>query len=335
MSKKSYLQYAVAAAFAVASAASNVAFAQVTEKEAIGKTGANDTPALAEQLDIPSGSVEVWGVIGTASTGAAALADVDFYSFDAGPGSVVTIDIDNGQKAPGMGRSVDTLIGVFDSSLKLLQSNDDVSKTTPVDTGSLGSPNAGVQGRFDAYLPDVLLAKGGRYYVGVTSGGSKNGVPRNFVDGGGLNFSLTSPSNGMYKLLISGKILPNVQPIDISIKPGSGDKAPVNPKSRGNIPVALLSSADFDALKVDATVDSLTFGGTGDEKSLIRCNKNGEDVDGDGRLDLVCHFDNQAANLTPGALEAHLKGQWQKAPAQMMPIEGHGSITIVGAEPKE
>lgn len=317
MSKKSCLQVAVAAAFAVATSA---AFA-VDEAEP------NDPISSAQRLDIPSGSVEVLGSIGTTIVGAAATADVDFYYFDAGPGSVVTIDIDNGIKATGGGRSVDTVVAVFDSQFRVLQQNDDVLSGVPLDEGSRVT-----NGRFDAYLPNVLLSKGGRYYVGVTHSCIVSRVSRTFGNGGTLSFPcpLTGTMvNGSYKLNITG-VLPNVQLIDIAIKPGSGDSAPVNPKSRGNIPVALLSSADFDALKVDTSIDALTFGGTGDERSLLRCNTKGEDVNGDGMLDLVCHFDNAVANFTPGALEAHLKGRWEKGA-----IEGKGFVRIVGAEPKE
>ena len=42
---------------------------------------------------------------------------------------------------------------------------------------------------------------------------------------------------------------------------------------------------------------SLTFGHSGDEKSLAFCDPGGQDVNGDGLPDLVCHFDNQLAAL--------------------------------------
>ena len=76
--------------------------------------------------------------------------------------------------------------------------------------------------------------------------------------------------------------------ITIDIKPGEGP-APINTKSKGKIPVAILSSPTFDAVnQVDQT--SLTFGHTGNEKSLAFCS-GPQDVNGDGLLDLVCHFD--------------------------------------------
>ena len=36
---------------------------------------------------------------------------------------------------------------------------------------------------------------------------------------------------------------------------------------------------------------TLRFGATGEEASLVRCGLAGEDVNGDGLRDLVCHFD--------------------------------------------
>jgi hypothetical protein len=85
---------------------------------------------------------------------------------------------------------------------------------------------------------------------------------------------------------------------DISIKPGSGPISPINPHSRGTIPVAILSTSGFNAVtQVDTT--TLTFGETGTEHSLAFCNAGGEDVNGDGLPDLVCHFDTQSTGFRP------------------------------------
>jgi hypothetical protein len=61
----------------------------------------------------------------------------------------------------------------------------------------------------------------------------------------------------------------------------------INPSTRGATPVAILSAATFNA-PAEINVATLTFGRTGDEHSLIFCNP-GEDVNGDGLPDLVCH----------------------------------------------
>lgn len=76
--------------------------------------------------------------------------------------------------------------------------------------------------------------------------------------------------------------------MQIDIKPGSLPNS-INPRSQGLIPVAILSSASFDAPTV-VNKSSVKFGRTGNEASLAFCNASGEDVNVDGLLDLVCHF---------------------------------------------
>jgi hypothetical protein len=77
--------------------------------------------------------------------------------------------------------------------------------------------------------------------------------------------------------------------IKIDIKPGS-DPNPINPFSRGVIPVAILTTEDFDALTVDA--DSVLFGPDEAEKRHKQAHV--EDVDGGDRHSAwryrgVCH----------------------------------------------
>lgn len=95
--------------------------------------------------------------------------------------------------------------------------------------------------------------------------------------------------------------------VGIDIKPES-DNNTINRSSRGSVPVAVLSADDFDAVEhVDAS--TLAFGRTGLERSLNRCGRGGEDVNGDGNLDLVCHFDIRHTELRVGDLEATLTGR--------------------------
>ena len=111
--------------------------------------------------------------------------------------------------------------------------------------------------------------------------------------------------------------------VDIDIKPGSFPNS-INSNSRGRIPVAILSTADFDApSEVDKA--SVTFGRTGDEDSLAKCNKSAEDVNADGLLDQVCHFKTQATGFQAGDTEGILKGQTVDG----LPIEGRDSARIV------
>jgi hypothetical protein len=110
--------------------------------------------------------------------------------------------------------------------------------------------------------------------------------------------------------------------MNIDIKPGATSIARINPKSRGNIPVALLSSATFDALKVDP--GSVRFGPNGNDATALRCGKGGEDVNNDGRLDLVCHFDTQAANFDPSDEEGIVTGTIGD-----MQFEGRGDLKVI------
>ena len=99
-----------------------------------------------------------------------------------------------------------------------------------------------------------------------------------------------------------------VRQVDISIKPDADPPVPINPRSHGTIPVAILSSASFNAV-TSVDTSSLTFGQTGDEKSLAFCNTGGEDVNGDGLLDLVCHFFTHLTGFQSGDTLGILKGK--------------------------
>jgi hypothetical protein len=111
--------------------------------------------------------------------------------------------------------------------------------------------------------------------------------------------------------------------MDLDIKPRSFPNS-ISTKSRGRIPVAILSSPTFDAsAEVDKT--SLTFGRTGDEASLAFCTNSSEDVNDDGLVDVVCHFYNQATGFQRGDTEGVLKGVTQGG----RPFEGLDSVRIV------
>jgi hypothetical protein len=117
--------------------------------------------------------------------------------------------------------------------------------------------------------------------------------------------------------------LPTTIQLQIDIKPGSLLNN-VNPKSNGKIPIAILSTDDFDApSQVD--LNSLTFGETGDEQSLAFCNHKGEDINGDQLKDLICHFYTQDTGFQCGDTEGVLKGMTMDG----TPIEGSDFVKIV------
>jgi hypothetical protein len=94
-------------------------------------------------------------------------------------------------------------------------------------------------------------------------------------------------------------------PVGIDIRPGTALNNISLSRDR-NIPVAIFSTAAFDAPNmVDKT--SLTFGHTGSETSLTTCDAP-TDVNGDGRLDLVCHFTIKLSGFVMGDTQGFLKG---------------------------
>ena len=90
--------------------------------------------------------------------------------------------------------------------------------------------------------------------------------------------------------------------IEIDIKPGS-DPSSINPDSKGVIPVAILTTAGFDAASVNAT--TVSFGP--DEASPVHYAL--EDVDDDGDTDMILHFKTQETGITAGDTEATLMGK--------------------------
>jgi len=105
-------------------------------------------------------------------------------------------------------------------------------------------------------------------------------------------------------------------PVDIDIRPGSYPNS-INLKSRGVIPVALLSTEDFDASTVDAV--TVVFAGASQIHHAV------EDLDRDGDDDLILHFKTQETNLASGDTEACLTGQTRDG----MPIQGCDSVRTV------
>jgi hypothetical protein len=99
--------------------------------------------------------------------------------------------------------------------------------------------------------------------------------------------------------------------VAIDIKPGS-DPNSINPRSKGVIPVAILSTntAEDDAPDFDATqVDALTveFGPYGAVESHGQGHV--EDVDGDGDPDMVFHFNTRETGIVCGDADATLTGE--------------------------
>lgn len=121
--------------------------------------------------------------------------------------------------------------------------------------------------------------------------------------------------------------------VEINIKPSSNPNA-INCKSRGGTPVAILTTDDFDATTVDPS--SLRFGkptkvAAGDGAEFIHKGGHTEDVDDDGDMDFVGHFDTQDTGFTADDTEGWLVGKSKDGRR----IMGMDSVKIVGKCPDE
>jgi hypothetical protein len=143
----------------------------------------------------------------------------------------------------------------------------------------------------------------------------KNGISH-------VTWSERDNSNNNYKIFYASNTKPGVE-IQIDIKPGSYPNI-INPRSKGKIPVAILSSMDFDAT-TEMDTESLTFGPTGGEESLNFCNRSTDDVNNDGYDDVVCHFYTKMTGFECGDEEGIMIGEMVDG----TPFEGSDSVRIV------
>ena len=109
--------------------------------------------------------------------------------------------------------------------------------------------------------------------------------------------------------------------VAIDIKPGS-DKNPINLKSKGTTPVAILASEDFDPQSVD--VSTVTLAGAPVAQHKGRYQASMEDANGDGQADLLVHV---VTNLMAcEGSEAALTGLTYDGKA----MEGKDTVMLVG-----
>jgi hypothetical protein len=109
----------------------------------------------------------------------------------------------------------------------------------------------------------------------------------------------------------------------IDAKPGDFPNS-INPRSKGVIPVAIRTTATFDAATVDPA--TVRFGRTGTEASAVHSAF--EDVNGDGKHDLILHFETQKTGIRCGDTSVVLMGQTLGGQA----IQGSDSVQTVGCK---
>lgn len=112
--------------------------------------------------------------------------------------------------------------------------------------------------------------------------------------------------------------------IPTDVKPGS-DPSSVNVSKEGIVPVAILSTPEFDAL-TEVVRSSVRFGATGFEPSLVGCGADAEDRNGDGFDDLVCRFTVALTGLTCSSTTAYTTGLLVDG----TPFESQDPVNTVG-----
>jgi hypothetical protein len=123
------------------------------------------------------------------------------------------------------------------------------------------------------------------------------------------------------ELARGGVEVPDRMTVTIDIKPGTFQN-PINPKSNGVIPVAILTMPTFDATTVDPS--SVQFG----PNLAVPVSSRLEDVDGDGSPDMFLQFRTQETGISCGDTVASLIGQTNRG----REIEGSDSIETVGCK---
>ena len=117
------------------------------------------------------------------------------------------------------------------------------------------------------------------------------------------------------EITLNGDPLQNAEVV-IDIKPGSFPNS-INLKSKGVVPVAILTGEGFNTMLVDP--ETLEFAGA----AVLRWAH--EDVDHDGDVDLICHFKTPELDLDEDSTSACLQGELLDG----TPISGCDSVRIV------
>ena len=111
--------------------------------------------------------------------------------------------------------------------------------------------------------------------------------------------------------------------VSIDVKPGDTPTT-IEPGRQGMIPIAILSTAQFDASTVDAS--TIRIGPTGTEATIFRSNM--DDVDRDGKIDMLLLVRVQEMAIKCGNTTIILKAK-TKAGRQ---IEGSEVVKLEGCE---
>jgi hypothetical protein len=170
------------------------------------------------------------------------------------------------------------------------------------------------------YGPDAALA-GTTITVDTTNGWM--GVLTWIYDGIPYSLNISTLSDITVEVVGSSDTIE----VEIDIKPGS-DSNPINPKSKGLIRVAILTTDEFDAAGVDPGTVKLAGASIAVRGKAGKLMAHLEDIDGDDDFDLVLHVDTQSEGAVWENGEVFLIGRtYEELGAQ--DIQGSDYIIIV------
>jgi flagellar basal body rod protein FlgF len=190
-----------------------------------------------------------------------------------------------------------------------------------------GTLVAGVSGVFNSFGDPAINDNGTVAYKAFLDAGGQ-GIYTDagtlVVDDGGVFLKFKDPvindsgqiafwaqrDDGLVGIYIATPVPPLIE-VDLQVKPGS-DPAPINTKSNEVIPIAILTTDDFDATTMDS--NTVCFGDAEDPESNGDCTEahgrdHFDDVDSDGDLDMVLHFNIKDLGVEAGDEQACLTGK--------------------------
>jgi hypothetical protein len=187
----------------------------------------------------------------------------------------------------------------------------------------LGASGTSADGFFIQAFSGTLVAPGPPFLrytpVVMTALGSIGGAT---LPGVSVPSSVNNATIGNYLVRLA-----QVGPIQVTIdiRPGSA-RNPVNPRSRGILTVAVLTTDEFDATE---DIDPLTIRFGPAEATPVGGSTCFEDVDEDGDFDLLLRFRTQDTGIQCGETSVLLRAEDHEG----APLEGSDSIVTVGCGP--
>jgi len=272
---------------------------------------ANDSDPEGETPSLVSYTQGANGTVAAAEGGLTYTPNLDFYGTDsftytikdsknATATATVTVTVNKAPvAAPDAGQ---TEVGVAITISVLVNDHDDNGDTltvTAVGTAANGNVTLSSNGAV-TYSPNTGFA--GQDQFSYTIGDGKGGTSTAEV------YIVVNPKNVL-----------------IDIKPGSYPNS-INLGSNGVVPVAILSTDSFDATTVDPATVSLAGADVAMRGKGNRYLASNQDVNADGRLDLVLQIETE--NLNPADLQDGY-GTVVGTTTDGIPIIGTDEITIV------